>query len=100
MRQDEDLLIQDLRQVSILASEDTSGGGRMISDHEDIVYGESDSGKGEALEFAPGEILSCEWILFPLPWEFFRMTTMQAESSRHTVPGVHKTNETSGFFGL
>ena len=39
LRQDEDPLIQDLRQVSILASEDTSGGGRMISDHEDIVSG-------------------------------------------------------------
>ena len=41
----------------------------------------------------PREILSYEWILFPLPWEFFRMTTMQAESSRHSEPGVRKTDE-------
>ena len=39
LREDEDPLIQNLRQVGVSASEDTSGIGQMISDHEDIVSG-------------------------------------------------------------
>ena len=53
LSQDEDPLIQNLRQVGISASEDTSGRSQMISDHEDIVSGRKWFGKGEALEFAP-----------------------------------------------